>query len=175
MLEWHIMDNKNISLVGFMGSGKSAVSKKLAEILEREVVSSDDIIVQKQRRSISEIFQESGEAHFRAVEKNCILELSSKENLVIDCGGGVVIDPENIENLKKGGILVFLEASPEVLYDRVKHCTNRPLLQVENPIAKIKELLDQRKEFYAKADFIVNTDGKRLEEVCEEILVLVSD
>ena len=164
---------KNISLVGFMGAGKSTISKALALKLDRQRFSSDDLIEAKEKRTIPDIFQTSGEKHFRKVEKQVIKEISQKKGIILDCGGGVVLDPENISNLKKDGIVVFLSASPKVIFDRVKDSTHRPLLQVENPLLRIEELLEQRTAFYDQADFTIDTNSKNIDDICQEIITLL--
>ncbi|MBF0522634.1 MAG: shikimate kinase [Candidatus Omnitrophica bacterium] len=167
------MKKQNIVLIGFMGSGKSLISRHLAKLLNKKRVSLDDLIEQKEGRKITEIFKESGEPYFRQVESAVIQEISEKENVVIDCGGGAVINPKNVENLKAKGVLVYLSASPEVILKRVKKDTHRPLLNVENPQEKIKELLEKRKSFYKQADFEVNTDEITPEEICREIILFL--
>ncbi|MBU0468836.1 MAG: shikimate kinase [Candidatus Omnitrophica bacterium] len=168
------VDNKNIAFVGFMASGKSSVSKELSLALDKEMVSSDDLIVEKEGRSIKDIFERSGEEYFRKLEVDVIQEVSKKENVIIDCGGGVVMNPVNVENLKKNGVLVYLSISPELVYARIKGTKDRPLLNVEDPVAKIKELLEHRRPFYEKADFIIKVDNKVIGEVCQEILELLN-
>ena len=160
---------RNIVLVGFMASGKTRISKILSKDLEMDVVCTDDLIEEREGRKISEIFKDSGEAYFRKIEKEIVKECSLKDKVVIDCGGGVVIDPENIEKLKISGTVFFLSASPELILERIKTEGHRPLLQVEDPLAKINELLSARKSFYEKADHTIEVDGKSLEEVAKEI------
>jgi shikimate kinase len=169
------MKIKNIVLVGFMASGKTLISNKLAQLLQRDVVSTDNLIEKKDGRPITEIFQGSGETHFRALEKEAVREVSAKEGLILDCGGGVVLDPENISNLKKTGIIIYLSTSPEVIWERVKGKKHRPLLNVEDPKAKIRELLEARRPYYEQADHIVDTNGKSVEQVCSEIMELMSE
>ncbi|HPN87861.1 MAG TPA: shikimate kinase [Candidatus Omnitrophota bacterium] len=160
----------NIAIIGFMGAGKSLISKLLAQLLNRKRISLDDLIEQKEGRAISDIFKDFGEPYFRKIESQIVEEISQQKNLIIDCGGGVVINPENIENLKKKGVLVYLSASPEIIYKRIKQETHRPLLQTDNPQEKIKELLNARQSFYQKADFTIDTDQKTPEEICQEII-----
>lgn len=162
--------NKNIVLVGFMGGGKTLVSQKLAQILRRPWVSTDEAIEQKEKRSIIEIFRDSGEEYFRQLEKNIVRELAQKENLILDCGGGIVLQQENLNALKKKGILFYLSVSPEVIYQRTKDQTHRPLLNVPNPQIKIKELLDQRKFYYEQAHFTIDTNHQSVEQTAQEVL-----
>ncbi len=164
----------NIVLVGFMGAGKSVVAKNLAAILKREVVSTDQFIEDKEKRPISQIFKESGEAYFRQVEKDVVALLSKRKNLIIDCGGGVVINQQNIDNLKKEGIVFYLSTSPEVIYDRVKGQGHRPLLDVPDPLATIKQILSVRQFHYAQANHTIDTTYRSAQDVVDEILKIIA-
>lgn len=164
---------KNIALVGFMASGKSTISKYLAQKLQLRVVSIDVMIVEKEGRLITDIFKDSGEPYFRAVETQVVAQAVKLENVIIDCGGGVVLAEENIVNLKSNSILIYLSTSPEVIYERAKKETHRPLLNVEDPLGKIKELLTARLPFYQKADFTVTTDDKTIDQISEEIVAII--
>ena len=161
---------RNIILVGFMGTGKTVVARALSEKLGMRYVSTDHLIEEKEKTSISDIFSKKGENYFRKAEKDVIKDVSLMENVVVDAGGGVVIDPENVEYLKKKGIIVCLGASPEVILERTKKYTHRPLLNVADPLKKIKELLTYRKPFYERADYHIYTLRMTLEEVVDEII-----
>jgi shikimate kinase len=161
---------QDIYLVGFMGTGKTAVGRYLAKSLGLELVDVDYLIVKKEGRSISDIFAQSGEPYFRKVEKETLKEVAAKVRQVVDCGGGIVIDPENIMLMKQLGRLICLSARPEVILERTKMHTHRPLLNVVDPLAKIKELLEARKSYYAKADFMVDTSNLTVEQVAEKVL-----
>ena len=160
---------KNIVLVGFMGTGKTKVAKILSARLNMKYVSTDDLIEKKECISIQEIFSKKGEGHFRKVEKDVIKEASLMKDVVIDAGGGVVIDPENVKSLKKSGIVVCLWAEPGVIIERTKKYTHRPLLNVADPLGKIKELLEFRKPFYERADYHIRTSGMTVEKTVDEI------
>lgn len=161
---------QDIYLVGFMGTGKTAVGRYLAKSLGLELVDIDDLIIKKEGRGISDIFAQSGEPYFRKAEKGALREVAAKTRQVVDCGGGIVIDPENIMTMKQSGRLVCLSARPEVILERTKRQSHRPLLNVADPLAKIKELLDARKPCYAKADFTVDTSDLTVQQVAEKIL-----
>ncbi len=161
---------KNIVLTGFMGAGKSSVGRKLAERLGIGIVDTDDLIERSTGMRIFEIFAKHGEPHFRELEKKAVAEASKLENRVILTGGGVVLKEENMKNLRRNGIIIYLHAKPGVIYSRIKHETHRPLLQVENPMKKIKELLEYRAPYYANNDFMVDTSELTVEQVVEEIL-----
>lgn len=153
-----------------MGSGKSMVAKRLAKILKRDAVSLDDLIEAKEGRPIKRIFVESGEAYFRDREKEAVQEVAGKESLVIDCGGGVVLNPQNMTRLKANGIVICLSATPETIYERIKNKDSRPLLNVKSPKSRINELLKERKLLYVQADFTVATDNKTVDQTCKEII-----
>lgn len=164
----------NIILVGFMGTGKTAVARALARKLKMRYIDLDDIIEADEGRSIKDIFAESGEGRFRYLEKQAAKKISSLDKQVIATGGGVVLDKQNVENLKKNGIMVCLTATPEVIYARVKDQSHRPLLKVDKPQEVIKELLESRRPYYAKADFTIDTSGLTVEQVVNKIVKLLT-
>ncbi|MBI4335129.1 MAG: shikimate kinase [Candidatus Omnitrophica bacterium] len=163
---------KNIVLVGFMGTGKSVVGKRLAKALKMRFVSTDDLIEEKQKRPISEIFESSGEPYFRSVESEVVREASDFDNTVIAAGGGVVLNEENMANLRKRGVIICLNAPPEIVYERTKKYKHRPLLNVDDPVAKIKELMEKRRPFYAKADYQVDTSDMTVDEVVKKVITI---
>ena len=166
--------SRNIVLVGFMGAGKSLVANKLAKRCQRQIVSTDRLIEEQENKPIAEIFSQKGEAYFRALEKEIVLKIADRKNLIVDCGGGIVINQENIENLRKQGTIFYLFATPEMIYENIKDQKHRPLLQVKDPLEKIRELLDQRKVFYAQADYTIDTCHQSLDQACDEILKIMS-
>ena len=157
-----------------MGTGKSVVGKRLAKELKMRFVNTDDIIEKRERMPIAEIFAGSGEPYFRNIEKEVVKEVSDFDNAVIAAGGGAVLNKENMVNLKKKGIVVCLNAAPEAIYERTKKYKTRPLLNVPDPVAKIKELMASRAPFYAKADHQVNTSDKMVQEVVKEIIKIIN-
>jgi len=164
----------NIVLVGFMGTGKTVTGKILAKRLGRDFLETDEIIKEREGISIREIFEKKGEGYFRRLEKEVVKETSHKKEIIISAGGGAIIDEENFRNLKKEGMIICLEASPEVILERTKHKTCRPLLNVPDPKKKIEELLKKRIPYYKKADFCIDTDSLSVDEVVEKIMGLVS-
>jgi len=161
---------KNIVLIGFMGTGKSSVGKILARKLGLKFVDVDEVIEKTTGMKISEIFAKFGEPRFRDIETEVIKLISQNNRQVIATGGGAILREENFKKLKDKGIIVWLKASENVILERVKNCKDRPLLQVENPKQKIKELLTKRIPFYEKADFSINTEELTPEEVAEKII-----
>ena len=166
---------RNIVLIGFMGTGKTAVAKELAKRLGMKYVSTDALIEEKEKTAISEIFSKKGEGYFRKAEKDAVGAVSKMENVVIDAGGGACIDPENVKSLKEKGVIICLWSKPEVILERTKKYTHRPLLNVKDPLAKIRELLNSRKPFYERADFHIHTSEMSVEKVADEIERTVKD
>lgn len=161
----------NIFLIGFMGAGKSTVAAGLERMLEVERIEMDAAISRKQKMSIPEIFEEFGETYFRDLESNMLIELQKKSQTIVSCGGGIVMRPENAEHMKKHGRVVLLTAAPQTIYDRVKDSRERPILNNNMNVEFIEELMEKRREKYlATADVIIETDGKSVVEICEEIL-----
>ncbi len=166
--------DKNIVLIGFMGTGKSEVGSLLAKKLNKKFIDTDKLIEEREKDRIARIFQVKGEEYFRKVEEEIIEEVSKYENCVIATGGGAVIKEKNYLNLKKNGILICLTATPEEIYKRTLPKKDRPLLlKSKNVIETIKELLELRKPFYSKADYTVDTTQKKTELIVEEIIKII--
>lgn len=161
---------KNIVIVGFMGTGKTATARLLAKQLGLRYVSIDELIEKKEKRKIADIFDSCGEEYFRKVESDIIKDVSEESGIVIDAGGGAVIKEENIKNFKKNGVIICLAAVGGVILDRTKNEKHRPLLNVSNPKAKIEELQARRAKYYAKADFTIDTSDLTVDEVVEKII-----
>jgi len=160
----------NIVLIGFMGAGKTVLARHLSARLKRKVISTDEQIIEREQKSIEDIFREDGEPYFREIEKAVVQEAAQKHNVIIDCGGGVILDPANISALKKTGVIFYLSATPSEIYRRIKDQTHRPLLHVDDPLRQIEDLLKQRACFYAQADHAISTDGKSPQMVCQDII-----
>lgn len=169
------MKKENIALIGFMGAGKSAVSQYIQDRFGYEKAEIDQLIMQKEGMPITEIFAKHGEGYFRDCESREILRLGSRKKTVISCGGGAVIRKENVENLKKTSRIILLTASPETILKRVKHSTDRPILNGNMNVEYIGELMEKRQALYqAAADFEVITDGKTIAAVSREIMERIS-
>jgi shikimate kinase len=160
---------KNIILTGFMGVGKTSVGTRLAKDLGYTFVDTDGLIEADQKITITEIFSSFGEPYFRDVETRIIRQVLENENQVIATGGGAVIRDENRTVFKERGITICLTARPEVVYERIRHETHRPLLQVPDPQGRIRELLTDRESFYRRADFVIDTSDKTVDDVINEI------
>jgi shikimate kinase len=160
---------KNIILTGFMGTGKTSVGTRLAEDLDYAFVDTDSLIEADQNMSITAIFAKAGEPFFRDVESRIIDLVMQQENQVVSTGGGAVIRDENRKAFKRAGFVICLTARPEVIFDRIRSETHRPLLQTPDPLAKIRELLDGRAKFYSQADVTIDTSAKSVDDVIREI------
>ena len=164
---------KNIVLTGFMGTGKTSAGRVLARKLGTRFIDTDTLIEKEAGIQIWEIFEKFGEAHFRGLERQIVKKVTEEEGIVIAVGGGAIVNPANLADLKRHGIVVSLTASPEVILSRVEKNLDRPLLKVEDKLGKIKELIAVRAPFYEKADITVDTDCKNPEQVADEILEAV--
>jgi len=167
----------SIALIGFMGTGKTAVGKALADRLGKEFVELDSLIVQKAGKTIPEIFNQDGEVAFRELEIEVAKEAAKRKNAVIACGGGVVLNEINIERLRKGCIMVYLTASPRVILKRTSSDENeRPLLMKPNKALHIQELLKFRKPFYERAaDIKIDTSKLDIDSAAEQIIKKVKE
>ncbi|KAI4446115.1 Shikimate kinase [Eubacterium plexicaudatum ASF492] len=163
--------SSNIFLIGFMGSGKSSISDYLRDHYAMEKIEMDQRIVQKEGMSISEIFDTHGEEYFRNLETQLLVELQQKQNMVVSCGGGTPMRETNVRQMKKNGKVVWLTASPETIYERVKDSHDRPLLEGNKNTDFIAKLMSRRRPKYeAAADFTIQTDGKSCAKICEELM-----
>lgn len=172
-LVFEVTGARNVILEGFMGSGKSTVSEILADMLDVELLDTDAAIEEAEGRKISDIFDQEGEEAFRDMETS-LLDMVVSEHLsemVISLGGGVPVREVNRELLGQAGKVVYLRTRPETVYERVKGDDSRPLLRSEDPLARIRELFDKRKDIYeAAADIIIDTDDLTPREIAEKIV-----
>jgi shikimate kinase len=162
----------SIALIGFMGTGKTVVGRRLAARTGKEFLELDAIIEEKAGRSIPEIFRTEGEAGFREREIAAVKEIAGRKNAVIACGGGCVLNKINIDRLRQECVIVCLTASPEVILERTSADEGgRPLLDVADRRRQVRELLAFRRPFYrAAADITVNTSRLRPGTVADQIL-----
>jgi shikimate kinase len=162
----------NVALIGFMGTGKTAVGKSLAQKLNLEPVEMDDLIEQKAGKSIPDIFAQDGEIAFRELEIAVTKEIAAGQNQVIACGGGVVLNQINIDRLRQQSRIIYLTASPEAILERTAaEAGQRPLLEVEKPARTIREMLTFREPFYKRAaDIEIDTSRLGVDAVAEEIV-----
>ncbi|KON31374.1 hypothetical protein AC482_01025 [miscellaneous Crenarchaeota group-15 archaeon DG-45] len=162
----------NIALIGFMGTGKSAVGLELSRRLGLDLVEVDDLIAERAGKSIPEIFADEGEAAFRALEREAIAEVALRRGAVISCGGGAVLEPENVDRLRRSSVIVLLTAPVEEILSRAaRDGEARPLLNTKEREARARELLKRRQPLYLRAaDYVVETSGLEPGEVAEAIV-----
>ena len=163
----------NIYLIGFMGTGKTAVGKELARKKKLQFVDLDGLIELREKRTISDIFAKNGEPYFRKVEKRVLKEVGKEKKFVVACGGGIVLDKENIKIMKETGIIICLTASPQVILKRTSAYHHRPLLNMSNPHKQIELLFKLRAPYYAQAHKTIDTSKISVKEVVDKILELI--
>ena len=164
--------NYNIVLIGFMGAGISTISEFLKNSFAMEVIEMDQIIAEREGMTISDIFEVYGEQYFRNLETNLLIEMQSKTNVVISCGGGTPMRECNVVEMKKNGRVVLLTAKPETILNRIKDSHDRPLIENNKTVPFIADLMEKRREKYeAAADIIIETDGKDELQICEELIL----
>ena len=162
---------KNIILIGFMGSGKTTVGRRLSYRIKRTMIDTDKQIEKEQEMSVAQIFREKGESHFRDLETECLRNLiQAGRSEIISTGGGIPLRPENRDYLKTLGTVIFLKVTANTILERLEHDMTRPLLQGENPRSKIEEMLLLRNPSYLDAaDLIIEVDGKSFDMILDEI------
>ncbi len=164
------MAKRNIILCGFMGSGKSTIGGLLAKKMGMSFIDLDRYIEKQENRTISRIFEESGEAYFREKEREASVTLGRKQGLVVAAGGGTLTFEENVKAFRENGRIVLLSITPEAVALRLKNDTTRPLLAVPDKLGAIKELFEKRLPLYEKAaDIIVDADQSPM-QVCAQIM-----
>ena len=171
------LNNKNIFLIGMMGSWKSTIGNKLAHFLNYKYIDTDLAIEKMMKMKISKIFSEYGEEKFRYIEESYFVEKSKDEGFVFSTGGGIVLRDKSRMALKNNGITILLKASIKTIYNRIKTTNEKPLLNNQNDtIITLEKIWLERKNFYYdNADFIVDTDKLQPDQVIEEILKLTRD
>jgi shikimate kinase len=161
----------NLVLIGFMGCGKSSVGRRLSGLTGHRFVDTDELIMQSEGRNIPEIFSRSGEDYFRDVEQRSLENLLGVCGIILSTGGGLVLRPANRETLKRIGIVAWLDASPDVLFERAARSGKRPLLQTEDPRKTFDELLGVRRELYnLTADFRIDSTRLSHDEAAQILL-----
>ena len=163
-------NRRNLVLLGFMGTGKSALGRKVAMLAGCPFLEMDAELERRAGRTISAIFAEDGEDAFRDMESKLAAEWGKREGAVIACGGGVVLREENLRALGANGALACLTARPEVILARTAHSKKRPLLAGENPAQKIRDLLAVRAPLYAKIPLQIDTSDADLDALAEQLL-----
>ncbi len=164
---------KNIVLMGFMGSGKTAVGRELSRLLSMQLIDIDHEIEQSEAMSITDIFMKKGESYFREREMEFIRKYAAERKLIIATGGGAVLREENLVALRKHGTIFCLTARPETILARTSRNDSRPLLQGNDRMEKIRSLLSSRGPLYEHAGIIIDTENKTPLQIAEEIRGIV--
>lgn len=165
------MKYSKIALIGMMGSGKSSISKILANKLNYNQIELDELFEKQEGISIKDFFIKYTEEEFRKKETIILSDVIQKENIIISTGGGIILKEENRRLLFKNDILtIYLKTTGETIYTRIKNDNSRPLLQVDNPKKEIENILKKREKHYNLAKITITTDNKTEEEITEEIL-----
>lgn len=160
----------NLYLVGFMGTGKSTVGRLVARQIGFEFVDSDHEIERLQGKPVSQIFAEQGEAAFRAMEREFIDSGHPVKKCIVSCGGGLIVPPGMLELLRSRGVIICMHAPIDTILQRTMHATHRPLLAVENPEQRLRELYAQREALYRRSGTMVLTDKRPLREIAAHVL-----
>jgi len=159
----------NIYLVGFMGTGKTTVGRLLAKEKGWNFIDLDELIELKEQRRIVDIFAKEGEPYFRKVEKKFLKQVSTQKKFVVACGGGIVLDKDNIKLMKKTGVLICLCANCDEILKRVASSNHRPILNVAKPRERIELLLKMRAPYYMQADQTIDTSRLSVKQVAAKI------
>lgn len=165
-----LAERPNLYLIGFMGTGKSSVGREVAKRLKMRFLDSDREIEQEAGKTIGELFAESGEAHFRELERRFVQSGHPASGCVVACGGGLPISPGMPALLTSRGIVVCLFANADTILQRTMHNDRRPLLQVEDPAARIRALLAEREPVYMNTGIGVYADGRQLSTVVGNVM-----
>ena len=170
------MPKDSIALIGFMATGKTTIGKALINYLgeDYKLIETDQLVIEKTGKKIPQIFVEEGESKFREYEMSVCEEISDLNKVIISCGGGVVLNRINIENLKKNCFIVLLKANLEEIYKRVKKngLEIRPMINKEDPKKELKKILKFRRTYYQEAaEIVIDTSNKNVQQIVKEIVI----
>lgn len=176
------MKKSVVYLTGFMAAGKSTAGPILANTIGWDFLDIDKVIEKKAGKKITEIFSQEGEEFFRKLENSTLKEISQLQNYIIALGGGTIASDENLKIIKNTGILIYLKSSPETAYQRLRFKRDRPALLFqgeEEPgkevfINRINELLNKRKHYYEKSDYIINTDHAPVGKTIDKLVAILN-
>lgn len=164
--------NPNLVLIGYMGTGKTTIGRLCARSLGFRFVDTDTSVERSAKRSIRDIFAESGEGEFRRMERHAVRKAAAHVHVVIATGGGAVLDAANVEELRRSGVIIWLCVEPEEIHRRCRDRSLRPLLaDAEDPMERIRNMLAERAPYYeAAADAAVHTTGLKHEDSAHLVL-----
>ncbi len=165
------MNCNKIALLGMMGAGKSTIAKELSQKTNITFFELDEIFEKENNTTIKIFFKEKGESLFRIKESEILSKISKQNSFILSCGGGVILKEENRNILFKRDITtIYLKASVDEIFKRIKNNSTRPLLLVDNPKEEIEKILSQRQKYYKLANYTINTDNKKIDEIVGEII-----
>ena len=167
----------NIVFIGFMATGKTSVAKVVARKMGKKYVSTDGLVVKRSKKTVAQIFEEKGEEAFRRLEVGSVEKVSKMKNVVIDCGGGIVINKINVDRLKRNGIIFLLKAASDTILERnSKEEGKRPLFKVEDQTTEIEKMLKIREPLYeSSADYAINTTNLNVEQVAGKVIEILEN
>lgn len=161
---------KNIYFIGFMGTGKSTISRYMSTITGYQEIDADQEIAKQENMRIPEIFEKHGEEYFRNLETEFLRGMQKKTHYIVSCGGGMVLRKENVELMKENGVIVLLTATPETVLKRVENGKERPILNGHMNVEYIEQLQEARRAYYeAAGEIVIATDGREIGEMAEEL------
>ena len=174
-----VVADKHVVLIGMRGCGKSSVGRSLAEVLRRVHIDTDQLVIERAGQSIREIFETQGEAKFRAMEADAIAEVVGQAPVVISVGGGAVVSDQNARLLKESGIIVWLTAPVEILWERIQRdqtsAQTRPALTDRSGLDELAYLFDQRRAIYERwTDVTIATEGKSIDQVVRDVCIALA-
>ena len=169
------MSDENIILVGFMGTGKSAIGKRLASLLHKKFYDADKEIERVTGMSLMNLYNKYGIVRFQSEEELMLRKLVKEKNAIIATGGSLVIDEERLELLMDSGVVICLTADPKVIMERVQRRNNRPLLRKDNMYQDILALIKEREDVHNKAHLVVDTSHKSFEEIIQAITTFLDN
>lgn len=165
-----VEEKRNIVLCGFMATGKSSIGKQLAAMMGYNFLDLDAAIEMEEGRSIPQIFASQGESVFRELESSMVERMTDRTGLVIATGGGTIVNPQNLEKLKRCGIVITLTADIRTILQRVGSGEDRPMLQAEDRVERIQALMEQRAQAYAQADIVLDTSALGIQEAAQRLM-----
>ncbi|MDB4384999.1 shikimate kinase [Opitutaceae bacterium] len=160
----------NLYLVGFMGTGKTTIGRAIAYRLKYQLLDSDHEIERHEDRTVAEIFADRGEDYFRELERKFVDEGHAETNCVVACGGGLVVQPGMLDKLQKKGVVVCLHASLETILERTSANRNRPLLHVDDPMERLRDLYAEREPIYRRAGAVILTDHRPTSDIISHVM-----
>lgn len=170
-----LLEKTNIILIGFMGTGKTAVGRRLAAMMNKDFYDTDQEVEAVTGMSILQLFSRYGEIRLQSEESLAMNRLIQKDNSIIAIGGGAVLNKEDLMMLSEKGVIICLSAKPDVIYERVKRRNNRPYLKKGDMYQTIIEMLSEREELYKLSDLYIDTSGLDFQDIIDKIMSFLKE